>query len=171
MRTRDTWQRTLLSAVLLAAVASATEPTARPPGVDSLAWLSGCWMMKRPNGFTEEHWLKPAGGALLGLSRTIVDGRMKEYEFVAIREVDGRLAFVAKPSGQAEAAFPLKNLGAGAVVFENPSHDFPQRVIYRVTRRDASGNPVGLLGRIEGTLNGRERAMDFTYLACEVKTP
>jgi hypothetical protein len=39
-------------------------------------------------------------------------------------------------------------------VFENPTHDFPQRVIYR---REGDS----LLGRIEGMTNGQQKAVDF----------
>ena len=41
------------------------------------------------------------------------------------------------------------------VVFENPDHDFPQRIIYRL------GDNGALLGRIEGNSEGQEVAVDF----------
>jgi len=41
------------------------------------------------------------------------------------------------------------------VIFENPDHDFPQRIIYRLLSDE------DLLGRIEGTINGKARAVDF----------
>jgi hypothetical protein len=49
------------------------------------------------------------------------------------------------------------------VVFENPEHDFPQRIIYRLI---ANGK---LLGRIEGVVDGTERSADFpmTRSDCE----
>jgi len=65
------------------------------------------------------------------------------------------LAFIANPSGQAQATFPVKSLGEREVVFENPTHDFPQRVIYRL---EAAGV---LRARIEGTIDGKPRAEDF----------
>lgn len=153
-----------LTALLVSLAASASQPSEEIPSpVYTLGWLTGCWYLKRENGYTEEHWIKPAGRSMLGLSRTVINHRMTEYEFMAIREVDGKLAFVANPSGQAEAVFPLKRLGEGEAVFENPAHDFPQRVSYRLT---GSGAAAGLLGRIEGTLEGKERAVDFPYHRC-----
>ena len=80
----------------------------------------------------------------------------EETLFADIREVEpGRLAFIANPSGQAQATFPVKSLGEREVVFENPAHDFPQRVIYRL---DEAGV---LRARIEGTVDGKPRAEDF----------
>ncbi|MGH9962382.1 MAG: DUF6265 family protein, partial [Pyrinomonadaceae bacterium] len=61
----------------------------------------------------------------------------------------------AQPSGQKEASFRLRQATDDSVVFENPAHDFPQRIIYR---KHASG---GLFGRIEGKRNGQERSIDF----------
>ena len=127
--------------------------------VDQLAWLSGCWTLARPDGVTEEQWMKPAGGTMLGMSRTVKGGKTVEYEFLQLRDVNGKLTYVAKPSGQAETPFPVKTIADAEVVFENPTHDFPQRVIYRRTAD-------GVTARIEGTMNGKLRGMDFVYTRC-----
>jgi hypothetical protein len=50
----------------------------------------------------------------------------------------------------------IKGTGGDEVVFENPAHDFPQRIRYR-----ASG--AALQARIEGTMNGKTRGIDFPY--------
>ena len=71
-----------------------------------------------------------------------------------VQEENGEIFFVAQPSGQKEARFKLTSVSEREVRFENPTHDFPQRIIYR---RDADT----LLGRIEGISNGKERAVDF----------
>jgi len=66
----------------------------------------------------------------------------------------GQIAFIAHPSGQSEASFPLVRLSGQEAVFENPQHDFPQRVIYR---RDGEL----LTGRIEGSEGGETKGFDF----------
>jgi Domain of unknown function (DUF6265) len=128
--------------------------------VDRLSWLSGCWTQPRANGLVEEQWMTPRGGSMLGMSRTVVGGKTAEFEFLRIAVVDGTLAYVAKPSGQAEAAFPVKSLEDAVVVFENLSHDFPQRIIYR---RNADAT---ITARIEGTVKGEARGHDFPYKRC-----
>lgn len=127
--------------------------------IDQLAWLSGCWTQAQKDGTTEEHWMKPAGGTMLGMSRTVRGGRTTEYEFLQIRDEKGTLAYVARPSGQPEAIFPLKTAGTGEVIFENPQHDFPQRIMYRRTS-------TGVTARIEGTRNGQLRGIDFPFARC-----
>ncbi len=150
-------------ALSLAAAAPAGLPDAGQqagPDVDRLSWLSGCWTQPRANGLVEEQWMAPRGGSMLGMSRTVIGGKTVEYQFLRIAVVDSVLAYVAKPSGQAEAAFPMKSIDDGVVVFENLAHDFPQRIIYR---RNADGS---VTARIEGTVKGESRGRDFPYTRC-----
>jgi len=58
-------------------------------------------------------------------------------------------------SAVTDADFEAKTTSDTMVVFENPAHDFPQRIIYRRRGTDS------LLARIEGTVNGQTRAIDF----------
>jgi hypothetical protein len=99
---------------------------------------------------------------MLGTGRTVRDGRTTEYEFVVLKEQDGRLAYEAHPSQQAGAVFLSREVTEARVVFENPDHDFPQRVGYEKQGADS------LLAWIEGSQNGRTRRVDFPYrrVAC-----
>lgn len=98
---------------------------------------------------------------MLGMGRTVRDGKLVEYESVLLREQDGKLAYEAHPSGQPFAVFMSSTIGESTVIFENPGHDFPQRVGYK---RDGDS----LLAWIEGTANGKSRRVDFPYrlVAC-----
>jgi hypothetical protein len=136
--------------------------------IEDLAWLAGCWQAEGGEPGSVEHWLAPAGGTLLGMSRAVKNGCTVAHEFMQIRRDDaGRVVFIAAPSGQATTTFVRVGGGAAEVVFENPAHDFPQRVIYRRT------GPDRLLGRIEGLRNGAPRAIDFPFvrLACDTGRP
>ena len=95
--------KALAIAALLTGVV-ATVPIAQAPAasLERLSWLSGCWTRTRPDGLTEEHWMKPAGGTMLGMGRSVKGDRTTEFEFLQIREVAGKLAYIAKPSGQPE---------------------------------------------------------------------
>jgi hypothetical protein len=95
------------------------------------------------------------------MSRTVRDGKLREYEFMRIvAGDDGKPRYVVIPSGQAETAFPLKEVAADSVVFEAPEHDFPQRIRYRLVDKDT------LVARIEGSINGQARSADFPYKRC-----
>jgi len=123
--------------------------------VDRLSWISGCWEGRTGNRVTVEHWMKPDGGLMMGMSRTVVAGKASEFEFLQIRQQGTDVVYIAKPSGQAEASFRLAHSSDREAVFENPAHDFPQRIIYRL-QADSS-----LLARIEGLANGVEKGIDY----------
>jgi hypothetical protein len=129
---------------------------ARTADVTALAWMAGCWRQSGEGRIVEEMWMAPEGDGMLGVSRTVAGGRIVDYEFLQIRVLDGRLAYIAKPARQPEASFAATSVGPREVVFENRSHDFPQVITYRL---QPDG---GLAARIEGQDKGKPRAVDFT---------
>lgn len=149
--------------ILPALVLAATNP---PPGqpapaavIARLGWLAGQWRLEKAGRVTEEHWMAPAGGVMLGMARTVAKGRVLSQEFTQIREgPGGELYFIAQPSGQKEAAFRLLSLTETAVVFENKEHDFPQTISYRL-------NPDGtMLAYIEGPgPGGVTKRIEYPY--------
>ena len=147
----------LVSAVF-ALAAESTTGGAKKPTVESLAWLTGTWSFERNGRVATERWTPPAGGIMLGTSHTVAKDKTVEYEFVVIRaDAAGDLFYVAKPSGQAETSFKVVKVTEREAVFENPTHDFPQRIFY--TLKDDGT----LLAAIEGTRNGKSRRVEFPY--------
>lgn len=133
--------------------------------VNDLKWLSGCWESNNVEKalLINEQWMKPAGGMMIGAGRTVKSGKTVDFEFLRIIEDAGSVFYVAKPTANKdETRFKLIKATASEIVFENPAHDFPQRVMYRL-----DGNK--LLARIEGTQNGKVRGVDFPYVkaSCE----
>jgi hypothetical protein len=139
----------------LAALAMGSAPAAELE-IAKLAWLAGCWARDGSEPGSEEHWMLLAGETMLGMSRTIRRGKAVEFEFMELRHLaDGKLAFIAHPSGQRTTVFPALRITDSEAVFENPQHDFPQRVIYA---RDGESK---LRARIEGVRNGAPRSIEF----------
>jgi hypothetical protein len=126
------------------------------PNLNDLSFLAGCWELNRDGREINEQWMKPSGGVMLGMGRTVANGNVREYEFTQIRQdKDGAIYYVARPSGQTEASFKLVKLQNKEAVFENLEHDFPQRIIYRL-------EPDGsLLAHIEGLSKGKLRGIDY----------
>jgi hypothetical protein len=147
-----------LSAMLVASGVTAADD------VTALAWMAGCWAAEKGDAGSVEHWLPPAGGTMLGVSRTVKNGQTVEFEFMQLRvNSAGKLVFIANPSGQKQTTFVASSVGQDSVTFENPQHDFPQKVIYRL-------EPGGrLIGRIEGTRGGTVKGVDFPMrrVSCE----
>jgi hypothetical protein len=124
---------------------------------DQLSWLTGCWERRTTTGLVEEHWSSTAGGMLHAFGRTLRRDTIVEYEFVRIYNGGGdTLVYEANPSRQARAEFRAVPPFQPELVFSNPAHDFPQRVIYR-----RSGD--SLHARIEGMRGGQLRVIPFSY--------
>jgi hypothetical protein len=104
----------------------------------------------------------PRGGMLMGMSRT-VEGSVRSSEFLQISADGDVLVFRATPSNQEPAEFRSTELSDTRVVFANPGHDFPQRVIYEV--RDGG---KALDARVEGQMGGQLQGIDYPYrrVAC-----
>jgi Domain of unknown function (DUF6265) len=126
--------------------------------VSGLAWFAGCWEMRSPSGLSiEEQWMKPAGGVLLGMGRTIRGGKVLDTEFLRISIENGKLTYTGRIGTAGVTRFPLLKITDGEVVFENAAHDFPQRIIYR--KQGGS-----LFARVEGIEKGKPRHQDFPYV-------
>jgi len=125
---------------------------------DGLGWMAGCWELNARGGamVISEQWMKPAGGTLIGMSRTVSGGKTVAYEFIRIVTDAEGISYVAKPSSSKdETVFKIAKSSPTELVFENLAHDFPQRIIYR------NGGTDSLNARIEGTKGGKLSGMDI----------
>lgn len=73
---------------------------------------------------------------MLGVGHTVKDGTVTAFEFLRIVAKDGRAVYVAQPGGGPATEFVATTHTAGRIVFENPEHDFPKRVIYERSGAD-----------------------------------
>lgn len=150
-------RRVALSA-LIAMCAGSLSSASQKTGIERLEWISGCWVLDDGKERTEETWMKPAGQSMLGMSRTVAGGKTVFTEHIQISETNGQIAYiVAIGMGSKPTVFKLLKSSDNEVVFENPEHDFPQRIIYRRESADA------LFARIEGAEKGVNKGMDFRY--------
>jgi uncharacterized protein DUF6265 len=133
--------------------------------IERLAWLQGCWQSASPGRVVEENWMAPRGRSMVGVGRTIRGDSLIEYELVLLRQQRGMLTYEAHPSGQSAATFTTHVVTDSMVVFDNPAHDFPQRVGYRRSGADS------LIAWVEGTRQGRARRLDFPYARVTCANP
>lgn len=126
------------------------------PDVNALAWMSGCWELKKPTSTTNESWGRSTENLMVGTSQTIKGTKSVAFEFLRIMATPEGITYFAQPSNAKEpTAFPAIKVTATEAVFENLKHDFPQRIIYK------TDGPDKLNARIEGPMNGSLKGMDF----------
>lgn len=133
-------------------------PSAVPAGsVADLSWLSGDWETGAGDTRIEEHWTRPDGGTLLGMGRTVRGGKTAFFEYLRIETRDDGIYYVAHPKARPGTDFKATQVGPDEVVFENPEHDFPKRIVYR---KEADGS---VTARVEGDGTEPEKAQEFRF--------
>jgi hypothetical protein len=114
---------------------AAPAPAEAPKGVAALAWLEGQW--QSADGKWEACYSSPVGGEILSATKKIEDGKVTLFDFERFREVDGVVVLTPFPHGKASVDFKeaasVAPPGGKIAIFNNPEHDFPQRMRYTLT--------------------------------------
>lgn len=156
-----TTRTAFLAAIILTGAAAAQDEHGGPPNMAQMSFLTGDWREVSDGRTTEEHWVGPIGGVMAGTGISFTDkpDSRTKVEFMTIEVRDGTFAFIARIDGQPPTVFPLKEADNGYALFENPEHDFPQRVLYRI----GGENLDQLHARIEGTNDGQSLSVEWNY--------
>jgi hypothetical protein len=134
---------------------SGTQPP--KPALGDLSWMTGSWSGVVRGIEMEEHWTAAKGNSMIGIHRDVGKGRTLSFEFLRIEQQGDQLVYLSMPNGRSPATpFPLKEVAGTRVVFENPAHDFPQRIIYWKDGND-------LRARIEGAVNGKAGSEEWRW--------
>lgn len=114
-----------LSILLLAA--AATQAPALP------AFMTGCWDLTDGEHWTQECWMEPKGGLMLGASREGTGAKLKSWEQLRIEQsADGRVTLHASPGGRSAVPFEASLSSNNSIEFTNARHDYPQRIRYEL---------------------------------------
>ena len=140
----------------LALLATSAALAQSPHGVASLDWMSGTWERKSDRDTVTESWLGPGNGLMVAANLTTFANGRKSFEFLRIAETPEGFSYFASPGGKTPVEFKVKENGERRVVFENATHDFPQRILYW---RDGEL----LVARIEGAIDGKERSEQWRF--------
>ncbi len=117
-------------------------------------WIVGAWR-SCAGGEVREVWTGAGAGLLVGVNLTRT-AAAPQFEFLRIGPGKSGVSFFGGPQGIPPTEFPMIAHEGRRAVFENPTHDFPQRVIYARAGRD-------LTARIEGTIDGAARHMEWRF--------
>ncbi len=144
------------AAVALSAAVLSSATLAAPPRVESLAWMAGTWVHEDGPVRVAESWLGPGNGLMVAANLSTFPGCKRTFEFLRITDTDTGFSYYASPGGRAPVEFRMKETGEMRVVFENPEHDFPRRILYW---REGDA----LFARIEGTLKGKDASEQWRF--------
>lgn len=135
--------------------AKAPNVTVAPATISALSWLAGDWVGVLGTSDVEERWTAPAGGTMIGTSRTTRSNgaSFSAFEFLCVTQRAGGLVYTAMPNGSGTTDFLATKVEADSITFENPDHDFP-KVIRYAKRAD---------GGIDASISGAPGSKVTTY--------
>ena len=150
-------RKTLVALVLVAtSTLGMRVPVLAEPGLERLAWLAGHWVGSEGETSTEELWMAPRGGLMLGLHRDVT-GDKAFFELLRIESGPDGLVYLASPGGKPPTPFALEEIAERRVTFANPEHDFPQRITYEL------GDDGVLVVSIQGDVDGETRGRSWKW--------
>jgi hypothetical protein len=127
-----------------------------PQSISGLAWFAGSWETDDRGRYVEEHWTRPAGGTMLGMSRTVRGDKTVAFEFIRLESRSDGIFYVAQPQGRPPVDFKLASLHDQEATFVNPGHaDHLKKIVYR---KNADGS---LTARIEGQDGGQSFSQEW----------
>ncbi len=121
--------------------------------------LEGTWKMNGKRGFIYEEWIKVNKDHLQNRGYIIKEGDAVVTERVALTNSKDAIFYtstVEDQNDQKPIAFKLTASAGHKYVFENPAHDFPRRIVYRLISADSLHAFID-----DGTETGKR--MNFYY--------
>lgn len=120
--------------------------------IDSASWLIGEWQNQTPEGIVKETWIKKNDSTYFGISFYIIGNDTVSNESILLEQNGNNLFY--KPTVKNEnhgqsVKFIKTKASQNQLVFENPRHDFPQKITYTKIAKDS------LVAEISGLMNGK----------------
>jgi len=127
---------------------------------NELKQLQGVWKTEVGGKTVYESWKMISDHEMEGMSYKITNADTIIFEQTRIVEQHHKLDYLARVKNQnqgKEVAFKLVSSANKIFIFENPEHDFPQRVVYQLISNDS------LHAWIDGKYQGRATKEDYYY--------
>lgn len=134
------------------------EPDKQPGQINNAEWLLGNWGHKTKQGDLAEQWQKINDSTFNGASYFIKAKDTLFAETIVLSETKGDLHYTVTVPGQngdLPVAFKMTSGTAKQLVFENPSHDYPKKIIYNLIHKDS------MVAHISGMQQGKPVSETF----------
>jgi len=122
--------------------------------IQHLSWLEGTWADVRPDAIIEETWLPPRGGTMLGVTRTVRDGKTTFEEYGRIGVTDSGLALSTMLGlGKPVLVYKVMELAENHVIFGNADDPAQIRIAYHRADNELRAVVTGVRDEGAWTLN------------------
>lgn len=127
--------------------------------IEQAKWLNGNWGNITPEGVLTENWVRVNDSVMHGESYFVVGGKDTVFaETVELAETAGKLVYTVTVPGQNNekpVPFELTSATDNQLVFENPAHDYPNKIVYNKINNDS------LTAVISGLQKGKPASEQF----------
>jgi hypothetical protein len=134
-------------------------PVKAPREIEKVAWLTGNWGSTSKEGSLTENWVKINDSVYHGESYFVTPKKDTVFsETVVLDEVAGKMAYTVSVPGHNEekpVRFDLTKITETEMIFENPQHDYPNKIVYTQVKPDS------LVAVIYGKQKGEEKSETF----------
>lgn len=123
-------QITILTSISLLVIACNQKPNVT---IADLEWLIGTRSSQQDQMLIYESWSKTSDELLTGKSYYTENGDTVLLETIEIKQLDGELFYcpaVSNQNGGQAIEFKLTSKNPNHLIFENPEHDFPKKIVY-----------------------------------------
>ncbi len=126
--------------------------------LEQASWLLGEWRNSTPRGVLYEAWRVKDDSTYTGRSCFVVGKDTVSAEVVDLEMRGGKLLYIPTVRDQNNGqpiTFTETTVTEKEMIFENPEHDFPQRITYTQINQDS------LLAVVSGMQGGKEKSIQF----------
>nr|WP_295930112.1 DUF6265 family protein [uncultured Dyadobacter sp.] len=150
----------LKGTLLILSLAFCQESSFSEKDFEKLSPIEGTWLHKRTNGDIYEQWSRKNATEFVGTSYKLTGRDTMPLEKVSLYLKGKEIVYAPVAAGQnneKQVLFRLKSIDGSRFVFENPQHDFPQRIVYDFRSADS------LYAHIEGNVNRKSKRINYPY--------
>ena len=127
-------------------------------GIEQFSWLTGKWAGTDDDTDFFEEWETIKGTSMNGRGGAIVGPDTVFSERIKMEQRGDDIFYTPSVSENGGAVdFKFTGLKNDSIIFENPAHDFPQRIVY-FRQSDEK-----LYACIDGLENGKYNRLEFFY--------
>ena len=153
------FQKTTFILLLLAMVSCKDSDANEKEKIKAANWLLGNWENKATDGTLTEYWKKVNDSTFQAQSYFVKEKDTLHFESITLQQKGEVLTYTATVEGQNDdkpVTFKLTTATEKQMVFENPKHDYPQKISYTQITTDS------LVAKISGIQQGKPSSEQFS---------
>ncbi|WP_426091591.1 DUF6265 family protein [Flavobacterium sp. DSR3-2] len=153
------FHKSTLALLLLAFVSCKNSDANEKEKIKAANWLLGNWESKSVEGNLTETWEKVNDSTFQAQSYFIKEKDTLHFESITLQQKGDKLTYSATVKGQNNdkaVTFKLTTGTEKQMVFENPKHDYPKKIIYTQITKDS------LVANISGIQQGKPSSEQFS---------